>query len=323
MQKDVKAHDLGQARLPDLTGPHAPPPASPLTRLLNALAVRPALARVLSDGLIILVVSLGGLGAVIGVQKGAANPRPPLEGMAELHAQLLSLPPEAAPDEPPPGPAVAAQRSQVQRLQVQRSQVRAAPAASRVPAGSAAHTPARAVPDAGLASPVTGAARTTVLRLTKAAGFIVPAAVLERSTATVDLAGMLARVGRPVAARTLRALQAAPSDPALIADLTRQVRSDPGPAGRLAAPTAAPATRTAGQGAPVRAAPAVSAAGVTRRAPVARVTAVVTGTRRPEAVPEVGALGPGRLAMTLDDPLPVNTLQMMTEQAVTPLTPRN
>ncbi|MFC4427041.1 hypothetical protein [Deinococcus navajonensis] len=304
MEHDINAPDLSTTRLPDLRPPQPVLPSTPAARLLNALAVRPALARSLSDGMILLVVCLGGLGAVVGLQKLSAPQRPPLAGMAELHAQMLSMPPVAHSSPAavaPAGPTAAG--PPVRQRQAERS--------AKPDQGAQTKQPEPGPAELRLARPITGQARQVVLQLTRAAGFILPDAVLARSTATADVASMLAAVGRPVPARTLLALQNAPSDPARIAELTRQLRE---------VTPAAAATQGRGATRATTSAP--------NTLPEASSTALRAGVSRQDEdiaahPPSAEAATPSHLQTTLDDPLPVNQLQVMTEQAVTPLTPRN
>ncbi|MFC4637072.1 hypothetical protein [Deinococcus hohokamensis] len=312
MEHDINPQPLGSAGLPDLSPPLPALPSSPLARVRNGLTVRPALAHALSDGLILLVVCLSGLGAVMGVQKLSSLQRPPLAGMAELHAQILSLPPDLS------GPA---KDRTTQSAQPPASSAavtpRRLPAEAVNPEGpestaSAKSNGARVVADPQLARPITGAARVVVLRLTRAAGFVLPVAVLQRPTATTDVARMMATVGKTVPARTLVALQTAPEDPALIADLTEKLRGQ----GRVATTPPVPTGSAA-----------VSSPTAARPTRPSRPEAPEGPLRVPNEIPmpalSAASAKPGHLETKLDDPLPVNWLQAMTEQAVTPLTPRN
>lgn len=360
MRHDINPAEPPRRLVPEIQPPHATRRRSPLTRLLDLLAVRPSLARVLSDGLLLLALCGGGLGAVAYYQHAAATRPAPLAGMAELHAQLIEVPPTPPPaDEatavapsPPESAQGAAPAAEVSPAPSAGAGNRPDTRAGTTPGGTAPRSTAAASAEAALARevrPITGAAREVVQRLTRAAGLVVPEAALARPTATADVARALTRAGKPVTAGALAALQAAPDDPAVIEDVTLRLRgfvpparpapataaapevpdgpeAVPAPAGRptaspsgAAAGGAAKATRPARAPAVVDRAPAAKAA--SGRGPQAQGPEPLPGPPRPAPTRPPA---PGKaLSATLDDPLPVNWLQAMTEQAVTPLTPRN
>ncbi|MVN87568.1 hypothetical protein GO986_12405 [Deinococcus sp. HMF7620] len=321
MEHDVSPSSLGSAQLPDLAPPLAALPSSPLARLLNSLAVRPGLARGLSDGLIVLTVCLGGLGALIGFQKLSSVQRPPLAGMAELRAQLLALPPEPDTTQDTtvsvssPGVSLLVSSGTINRSpdRVKVSTPRAEPRPKTAVQVNQASVRA-ATPNTPLARPMTGEARTVILRLTRVAGFIIPEAVLERPTGTTDVARMMATVGRTVPARTLLALQNAPSDPQVIANLTQQLRSPMPPVTAPPPVQERPAAAAAPRPTPQ---PSVS------KVPESAANLVQVPQKIPTVILSTASATPTQLEVILNDPLPVNWLQAMTEQAVTPLTPRN
>lgn len=335
MDRNVNRPDLKELnarRVPAVTRPVVT--ATPLDRVRNALALRPALARTISDGMMVLAVCAAGLGAVVGFQRVTASQRTPLAGMAELRAQVLTLPPAAGPRNVP---EVAAPASEQTPASIAGAAVAPVPAVdgqlSRP--GGRPGTAAAPIPlDSARARPITGEARKVVLRLTRAAGYILPEGALDRPTATLDIARMMAGVGRLVAPRVLEALQASPGNAQFVADFAVTLRGPPlDPVEAVAAlstmarpPAVAPPANTPKplelhHGSARTADHAVPAAAA---APVASVAAPV-----PLAVPKAPASGvvessaPKDLVASLDDPLPVNWLQAMTEQAVTPLTPRN
>lgn len=379
MQHDINPAESPSRLVPELQTPRVTRRRSPLTRLLDLLAVRPGLARMLSDGLLLLALCGGGLGAVAYYQHAAATRPAPLAGMAELHAQLIEVPPtpaptggasavargpqgaaqEAAPAAPVPAPATGVSPAPSAGTGNRPGTRVGTTAGSTAPRSAVAAAPAAAAPaKAALPQevrPITGAAREVVQRLTRAAGLIVPEAALARPTATVDVARALTRAGKPVTAGALAALEAAPDDPAVIEDVTLRLRgfvppAKPAPAAAAVQaqevpggpeavpaparrPTASPGGATPGEaakGTPPAPPPARAQAAVDRaqagkaasgRVPQAQGPEPLPGPPRPAAS---GKPAPGKaLSATLDDPLPVNWLQAMTEQAVTPLTPRN
>lgn len=334
MDRNVNRTDLKELnaqRVPAVTRPVVT--ATPLDRMRNALALRPALARTVSDGMIVLAVCAAGLGAVVGFQRVTVSQRTPLAGMAELRAQVLTLPPAAGPGDAPKA-AVPAQE------QTPASTSRAGTAAAQVPAvdgqpsrpggppGSAAVTPA---PDSAGARPITGEARKVVLRLTRAAGYIIPESAMDRPTATLDIARMMAGVGRLVTPRVLEALQASPGNTQFVADFAVTLRGPPLDPAEAVAALSSPA-RTPAAAAPVSAPRPLdlhrgSGEMANHTTPVSAAAAPVVSEAAPtptvSAPDELQTSAPKDLVASLDDPLPVNWLQAMTEQAVTPLTPRN
>ncbi len=339
MDRNVNPTDLEELnvrRVPAVTRPVVT--ASPLDRVRNALALRPALARTVSDAMIVLAVCAAGLGAVVGFQRMTVSQRTPLAGMAELRAQVLTLPPASGPGDVLDAVIPKAQEAPASKTSASpgTGQVRAGPGQPRRPdAGPEAAPVAPAAQSAG-ARPITGEARKVVLRLTRAAGYIIPEGALDRPTATLDVARMMAGVGRLVAPRVLEALQASPGNAQFVADFAVTLRGpalDPSEAvaalntaprnPAVAAPASVPKPvdlDTGSAGAVNHGAPAAAAAPVAAEAaPAPRPTAPA-----PVAVAAaVESAAPTDLAGSLDDPLPVNWLQAMTEQAVTPLTPRN
>ncbi|GHF90355.1 hypothetical protein [Deinococcus ficus] len=320
--------ELNAQRVPAVNRPIVT--ATPLDRMRNALALRPALARTISDGMIVLAVCAAGLGAVIGFQRVTVSQRTPLAGMAELRAQVLTLPPAAGPGDAPEA-AVPAQE------QTPASTSKPGTAAAQVPAvddqpsrlggppGSVAATPAL---DSAGARPITGEARKVVLRLTRAAGYIIPESAMDRPTATLDIARMMAGVGRLVTPRVLEALQASPGNTQFLADFAVTLRGPPLDPAEAVAALSSPA-RTPAAAAPVstprpldlhKGSEEIASHTAPAAAPVA---SEATPAPTAPASGEVASDAPRDLVASLDDPLPVNWLQAMTEQAVTPLTPRN
>lgn len=332
MDRNVNRTDLKELnaqRVPAVNRPIVT--ATPLDRMRNALALRPALARTISDGMIVLAVCAAGLGAVVGFQRVTVSQRTPLAGMAELRAQVLTLPPAAGPGDAAEA-AVTAQKApaSTSRAGTAAAQVRAVDGQPSRPGGrpgSVAVTPAL---DSAGARPITGEARKVVLRLTRAAGYIIPESAMDRPTATLDIARMMAGVGRLVTPRVLEALQASPGNTQFVADFAVTLRGPPLDPAEAVAALSSPA-RTPAAAAPVSTPRPLdlhkgSGEMASHTAPVSAAAPVVSEAAPPPTAPaseELKTSAPKDLVASLDDPLPVNWLQAMTEQAVTPLTPRN
>ena len=332
MDRNVNRTDLKELnaqRVPAVNRPIVT--ATPLDRIRNALALRPALARTISDGMIVLAVCAAGLGAVVGFQRVTVSQRTPLAGMAELRAQVLTLPPAAGPGD---APEAAVPDQEQTPASPAGAAVAPVPAVGGQPSrpggrpGSAAV--ASPVVSAG-ARPITGEARKVVLRLTRAAGYIIPESAMDRPTATLDIARMMAGVGRLVTPRVLEALQASPGNTQFVADFAVTLRGPPLDPAEAVAALSSPA-RTPAAAAPVSTPRPLdlhkgSGEIANHTTPVSAAAAPVVSEAAPtpkvSAPDELQTSAPKDLVASLDDPLPVNWLQAMTEQAVTPLTPRN
>lgn len=321
------------------------PTRTVLARWLDILAVRPRLARVLSDTLIVLGVCVGVVG-FFGVSELLAQAkRPaPLHGFAELHARPVRL------DPPQSARATGQDRAPANRP----ARPASVPARkTAAPSDAAAHDTAR---------PLTGEALSAVVRLTRAVGLQLPPSTLAGGDATRKTAAALAAAGKPVTAKALAALQANPRDRQVVHEVTLQFRgfvtaalpSTARPnevatpeAGRAEQATSSPvrgpasgerarSARAPDQGAQGRADRAEAARPAVERASPARTeirpTAATPATREdavsrlpssPAVLEEQRLETPPSLVSFLDNPPPLNSLRMMAAQPVTPLTPEN